>query len=88
MWILDSKAIDHMTPNLHVFETYELLETTKQITIANVTSISITGWGKVNLNPSLSINQVLHVPDLATNLVSIHQLTKELNCHAIFSPYM
>jgi len=61
------------------------LETTKQITIAK---IPITSQGKVNLSPSLSINQLLNVPNLATNLISIHPLTKELNCHAVFSPHM
>ena len=77
-----------MTPNLHVFESYEPLETTKQITITNGTSVPIHGQGKVNLSPKLSIKQALHVPNLATNLISIHQLTKELNCLAIFSPHM
>jgi len=71
-WILDSGAIDHMTPNLHVFETYEPLEITKQITIAIGTSVPIIGQGKVNLSPCLSIDRVLHVPNLAINLISIH----------------
>ena len=88
MWILDSGATDHITPNLNVFETYEPLETTKQITMANGTLVPIQGQGKVNLGPKLSIKQVLHIPNLSTNLISIHHLTKELNCHAIFSPHM
>jgi len=46
------------------------------------------GQDKVNLCPYLSINGVLHVTNLATNLISIHQLTKDLHCNAIFSPHM
>ena len=77
-----------MTPDLHVFETYKPLETSKQITIANGTSIPITGWGRVNLSPILLIKQVLHVPNLSTNLVFVHHLTKDSNCRAIFSSHM
>jgi len=88
MWILDLGATDHLTPNLHVFETYAPLETTRRITIANGISIPIAGKGKVHLSPQLSINHVLHVPNLTTNLISIQQLTKDLNCHALFSLHM
>ena len=63
MWVLDSRVTDHMTPNFHVFDSYEPIETTKQITIANGTSVPIKGKGKVNFSPQLSINWVLHVPD-------------------------
>ena len=30
------------------------------------------------------LKNVLHVPKLSTKLVSIHRLTKDLNCHVIF----
>ena len=77
-----------MTPNSHVFDTYQPLIISKQVTIANGTLVSIFGKGKVTLNPNFSIKQVLHVPNLSTNLVSMHQLTKDLNCHTIFSPHL
>jgi len=83
---LDSRATDHMTPNPHVFSTYHPLETSGRITIANGTSVPIVGHGRVNLNPNLSIKQVLHVPHLSANFLFICQLIKDLNCQAIFSP--
>ena len=58
-----------MTPHLYVFETYETLETTKQITIANKASVPISGKGSVLFNPWLPLNQVLHVPSLTTSLI-------------------
>lgn len=87
MWILDSGVTDHITTDLNNFETYKPLETSNQITIANGTSVPITGQGKVDLYPILSIKQVLHVLNLATNLISVHQLTKQLNCRSIFYPH-
>ena len=80
VWILDSGTIDHMTPNPCVFSTYQPLKTTKMITITNGTTVPIVGHGSVDLSPNLSIKPVLHVPHLSINLLSIHQLTKTLNC--------
>jgi len=55
---------------------------------ANGTTIPIKGKGKVNFGPNLSINLVLYVPDLTLSLISIKQLTQDLNCNAVFSPYV
>ena len=88
MWIIDAGVTDHMTAHLHFFEIYENLETTKQITIANGAFVPISGKGSVLFNPWLPLNQVFHVPTLTRSLISIHKLTKDLNCFAIFSPHM
>ena len=84
--ILNSRAPDHMTPDLLVFDTYEPIVTSKRITIANGTSVSIKGQGTFTLSPNITLQKVLHVPNLSTNLVSIHRFTNDLNCHANFSP--
>ena len=88
LWILDSGATNHISHDLTIFDTYKPLGIPKHITIANGTFIPIKGQGKVILSPILPIKQVLHVPNLSTNLISIHQLIKELNCRVIFSPSM
>lgn len=58
-----------MTPRLFVFDTYEPIITSKQITIANGTLVSIIGRGTVILSPHITLKNVLHVPNLSTNLV-------------------
>ena len=35
LWILDSGVIDHITPNLKTFETYESINSSRKITVAN-----------------------------------------------------
>ena len=47
---------------------------------------SIAGKWTIPLTPSLSLKSVLHVPKLSINLLSIHKLTKDLNCKVVFSP--
>jgi len=74
-----------MTPDPLVFYTYEPTVTSKRITIANGTSVSIKGQGTFTLSPNITLQKVLYVPNLSTNLVSIHRLTIDLNCHANFS---
>ena len=36
------------------------------------------------MTPSMALSSVLHVPNLAANLLSIAHITLELNCQAIF----
>ena len=77
-----------MSSNPNVFDTYQPLVTLKQIVIADGTSIPIKGQGQVTLSPKLSVQRVLHVPNLSTNLISVHQLTKDLNCRIILSLFL
>ena len=44
----------------------------------------MVGKGDVQVNPNLVLKNVLHVPYLSTNLVSIQKLTQDLTCHIIF----
>ena len=44
------------------------------------------GQGKIHINSSLTLENVLHVPKLSTNLVSIHRIFKDKNCHIVFYP--
>ena len=86
-WIIDSRVIDHMTHSLEKFSTYIPCPSNKKITITDGSLVTIVGQGVVNVNPSLSLNNVLHVPKLSTNLVSIHDhLTKDMNYSVIFYP--
>ena len=63
------------------------MSVSKKITVANGNTIPIASQGNVIFNSSLPIQQVLHVPNLSNNLISVHQLNKNLNCHVIFSPH-
>ena len=84
--LLDSRANNHMTFDLNVFESYKPMSSSKKITIANGDAIPIASHGNAILNSSLPIQHVLHVPNLSNNLISVHQLTKDLNCRVMFSP--
>ena len=46
---------------------------------------TVAGIGDVKISPSLLLKNVLHVPRLTTNLVSIQKLTKDLHCKVVFN---
>ena len=84
-WVLDSGATNHMTPHSSLLTSFVTLSN-NHITIANGTHIPIHGRGNVSLLPSLSLKDVLYVPKLSNNLISIRKLTHDLNCSITFFP--
>ena len=83
-WVMDSGATDHMTHSPHFFLTYSPCPSSKKIATANGSFITVAGIGDVKLKLSLVLKNVLHVPTLSTNLISIQKLTQDSNCNVIF----
>lgn len=85
-WYVDSGATAHMTNKNDWF--LDLKQESKPITVANGQQIQSEGKGTVSVNFSDKFKQipdVLYVPDLATNLISVHSLVQE-GLVVIFSP--
>ena len=82
---LDSSATDHMTPHSSLLTSFVSLSD-NHITIANGTHVPIHERGNVSLLSSLSLKDVLYVPKLSNNLISIRKLTHDLNCSITFFP--
>jgi hypothetical protein len=78
-WILDSGCSTHMSPNYSLFTGYAMR--TGTVSLANGERIQVTGEGSVQLaaknGASVTLQKVLHVPNLSCNLVSIKQLTAQ-----------
>ncbi|XP_056167392.1 uncharacterized protein LOC130138180 [Syzygium oleosum] len=84
-WIIDSGATDHMTP-----ESGDLLTSTTpcrdHIYNVNGHSFPVTAARHVSVTPSLSLSHTLLVPSLSNRLLSVGQLTSELNCVVLMYP--
>ena len=75
--IIDSGATQHMFADRNAFQTLSRKEAT--ITCANSQSIRATHIGKVKFGANKALDDVLYVPDLQHNLISVSALTKEGN---------
>ena len=86
-WIIDSSATDHMTSKSKLFYTCTTRSlSNKKIAVANGSLAIVVGFGDIYITPILILKNVLHVPKLSINLVSIQKLTHTLKCYAIFFP--
>ncbi|KAJ9547058.1 hypothetical protein OSB04_019601 [Centaurea solstitialis] len=83
-WILDSGATDHMTHTSNKFKTYNPCPSNRKIVVADGSTTTVAGIGDVQVTPKLALKNVLHVPKLSTNLVSVRKLTKDLTGSVIF----
>ena len=54
--------------------------------MANGSLATIASFRDIYITPTLILKNVLHVPKLSANLVSIQKLTHDLKCYAIFFP--
>ncbi|KAL2327646.1 hypothetical protein Fmac_021073 [Flemingia macrophylla] len=86
IWILDSGATDHMTPFHMIFKSYVKQNKEQFITVVNGQGVPICGSGNIILESSIILNDVLYVPQLANNLISVQKFTKDLNCSVTFFP--
>jgi hypothetical protein len=78
-WLLDSTTKNHMTFDDTDFTTRS---TPRRTCVENANGVvsSVIGAGTVSLSPSLQLSHTLLIPSLSHKLLSVGQVTKELNC--------
>jgi hypothetical protein len=80
-WYIDSEASRHMTPNQNILNNIQL-SSTETIVGANDGKMSVIGEGNTTLklkNFDVDMNQVLLVPELGVNLLSVNEIVKKGN---------
>ncbi|RVW83338.1 Retrovirus-related Pol polyprotein from transposon TNT 1-94 [Vitis vinifera] len=79
-WWVDTGATRHICSNKWMFSTYKLVEQNEELFMGNSSSSKVEGRGKVILKMTsgkeLTLNDVLHMPDIRKNLVSGSLLSK------------
>ncbi|KAK2414409.1 myosin-16 [Trifolium repens] len=83
-WILDSGATNHMTFDSTLLSSYTSPSSIPYITVADGSHARVVGIGNIDLQPSLKLQSMLHVPTLSNNLISIRRLTRDRNCKVTF----
>ena len=83
-WILDSGASFHMTGVKQEFVSLNLSRVNSSIKIADGTHSPVLENGIVHATPSLTLTDVLYVPQFPISLLSISQFTKHNNCKITF----
>jgi hypothetical protein len=60
----------------------------KRFCIANANGVTypVTGAGTVDISPCISLSNTLLVPSLSNKLLSVGQVTEELNCCVLMYP--
>ena len=85
-WVIDSSATDHMIGNLRLFSTLQSDFSKPTVTLADGSEARTLGTGTIFPISSLPLNSVLYVQNLSFNLLSVSQLTRDLNCYVSFFP--
>lgn len=84
LWILDSGATDHMvcTPTVltHSFPIHG-----RTVQLPNGSHVTVTHIGSVCFSSTLTLDNVLCVPNFHFNLISVRKLCKTHHCLIIFS---
>ena len=84
-WIIDFGASDHLFGNKHLFSSLTITSPLPMITLVNRSQTMAKGIGSTCPLPSVPLTSVLYVPDCPFNLISISNLTRDLNCLITFS---
>lgn len=84
-WIIDLGASNHICASLSFFSSYTSLNKNILVELPDGSHASVTHIGIVKFNPSLILKHVYYIPSFKFNLLSISQLTSQLNCDVIFS---
>ena len=82
-WIIDSGATSHMCNDKIMFLNIEVFREPREVLVGDGSSVKVIGEGMINLKIELEYGKVrkcrllrvLHVPDLAYNLLSVSKAT-------------
>lgn len=76
-WLLDSGSTHHLTTDLNNLSMHQLYNGGEKVTIADGSGLPISHTGLTSLptpTRSLTLNNVLYVPNLHKNLISVYRL--------------
>ncbi|KNA05415.1 hypothetical protein SOVF_190600, partial [Spinacia oleracea] len=83
-WLIDSGCSNHMSGNRSMFST--LTDATHSpVGLPNGKQVMATKEGTVILSENLTLSNVLYVPDLKCNLISVSQLLVNSHCNVTFT---
>jgi hypothetical protein len=86
-WLTDSGASDHITANLNNLNQPIPFKGPEQVSVGNGQNLPIQNIGNTQLHTKLHhfrLRNVLHVPRIASNLLSVHKLCLHNNCSCYF----
>ena len=79
-WWVDTGATRHICADKKMFTSYTTVDNSEQLFMGNSSTSKVEGQGKIVLKMTsgkeLTLNNVLHVPDIRKNLVSRSLLSK------------
>ena len=85
---MDSEASDHMTGDINMFTKYFPCHENSTVRIADGTHSKVVGKGTIIVYKDITLNDVLYVPKVDCNLLSISKITKDLRCVTKFYPHL
>ena len=89
-WITDLGASDHITANLNNLTSQSQYKGPDQIAVGNGQSLPINHIGNSSLHTKFyqfQLRNVLYVPRIASNLLSVHKLCLHNNCSCYFDAH-
>ena len=89
-WLADSCTSDHLTANLNNLSLQSQYKGPEQVTVGNGRSLPINHIGNGTLSTkyhNFILKNVLHVPRIAMNLLSIHKFYLNNNCSCHFDAH-
>ena len=90
VWITDSGATNHMTPDLSNLTASTSYPTNDSVQTANGEGLPVSHIGNAIISTptqALKLNSVLCVPKLSQNLLSVYQMCVDNNCRVIFDAF-
>ena len=88
-WYTDTGATDHITGDLNKLLVREKYHGNDQVQVANGSGLSILHTGHSHISTpswSLQMSNILHVPNIARNLLSVHCFSTDNNVLFEFHP--
>ena len=85
-WVVDSGAFDHMTATESHLSHIQQASMSLPVNLPNGSSLPISSIGQATLSPNIFLDKVFYIPGFTCNLLSISQITQQLNCVVMFFP--
>ena len=86
-WLTDSGASDHITASSHNLNPQAPYQGPDQVSVGNGQNLPIQNIGNSQLHTKFhkfQLRNVLHVPRIASNLLSVHKLCLHNHCSCYF----